>query len=309
MLHNVRTHTLLCLFISFLSLSAVAQDLTDADKHFARGEEYLQKQKYTEAIEEFKEAIRIRPRWPEAYFKLGLAYSAVPLTDRNADYETAALKAFKEAVRLKPDWAEAHNQLGSKYRTFLRYDEAIKSIKEAIRLKSDFAEAHENLGIAYLYTGRYSEGVESLKEAIRLQPNLALSHEMLGLAYLALDDRQKAVEQYDLLKPLDQKMASYLGGKIKSGEKPTFGVTRGRALNIPEPKYPESAKANRISGVVTVEIMIDEEGRVISASAIDGPFELRKAAEDAAMKARFAPTKISGTPIKIKGRIDYNFSP
>jgi TonB family protein len=59
--------------------------------------------------------------------------------------------------------------------------------------------------------------------------------------------------------------------------------------------------------VVTVQVTIDEAGRVISAKAIDGPPMLLAAAVAAANGARFSPTLLSGQPVKVTGVIKYNF--
>jgi len=61
------------------------------------------------------------------------------------------------------------------------------------------------------------------------------------------------------------------------------------------------------AGTVTVEVVIDVNGRVISAKATGGPVMLREAAERAAMQARFTPALLSGQPVKMSGVINYNF--
>ncbi len=86
------------------------------------------------------------------------------------------------------------------------------------------------------------------------------------------------------------------------------GVLNGRAINLPTPDYPEAAKRMRITGVVSVEVVIDEMGKVISAVAANGPPTLRDAATKAALRARFSPTKLSGQPVKVSGVINYKFS-
>jgi protein TonB len=58
---------------------------------------------------------------------------------------------------------------------------------------------------------------------------------------------------------------------------------------------------------VTVQITVDEGGRVVSASAVSGHPLLRAAAEGAARQARFSPTLLSGQPVKVTGVITYNF--
>ena len=85
------------------------------------------------------------------------------------------------------------------------------------------------------------------------------------------------------------------------------GVLNGKALNLPKPAYPLTAKSARQSGVVVVEVVIDVNGKVISARAISGPVLLQQAAIQAAHQAKFSPTILSGQPMKVVGTINYNF--
>jgi len=64
----------------------------------------------------------------------------------------------------------------------------------------------------------------------------------------------------------------------------------------------------RTSGVVSVDVVLDETGKVVSATATSGPTILREAAVQAALKARFSPTKLSGQPVKVSGVINYKFA-
>jgi len=86
------------------------------------------------------------------------------------------------------------------------------------------------------------------------------------------------------------------------------GVLNGTAMLLPPPIYPENAKRMRTQGVVTVDVILDETGKVVSANATSGPAVLREAALQAALKARFSPTKLSGQPVKVSGVINYKFA-
>jgi len=88
----------------------------------------------------------------------------------------------------------------------------------------------------------------------------------------------------------------------------TGGVLNGTAISLPAPMYPDAARRFRISGMVTVEVIVDETGKVISALATTGPAVLREVAVQAALRARFSPTKLSGQPVKVSGLINYKFS-
>ena len=85
------------------------------------------------------------------------------------------------------------------------------------------------------------------------------------------------------------------------------GVLNGKAISLPKPPYPAIAKAARASGTVTVQVTIDESGKVISARAVGGHPLLQQAAVQAAYGARFSPTQLSGQPVKVTGVITYNF--
>jgi TonB family protein len=86
------------------------------------------------------------------------------------------------------------------------------------------------------------------------------------------------------------------------------GVLNGTAVTLPPPIYPEAAKRMRTQGVVQVDVILDETGKVVSANASSGPGILRDAAVQAALKARFSPTKLSGQPVKVAGVINYKFA-
>ena len=86
------------------------------------------------------------------------------------------------------------------------------------------------------------------------------------------------------------------------------GVLNGKALDMPKPLYPETARRARMMGVVTVEVVIDVSGKVIGARAVSGPEMLRDAAERAARQAKFTPALLSGQPVRVSGVINYNFS-
>jgi TonB family protein len=85
------------------------------------------------------------------------------------------------------------------------------------------------------------------------------------------------------------------------------GVLNGEAKSLPKPIYSAAARAVRAQGQVTVQVTIDESGRVVSANAVNGHLLLRQEAERAARNARFSPTLLSDVPVKVTGVITYNF--
>lgn len=84
-------------------------------------------------------------------------------------------------------------------------------------------------------------------------------------------------------------------------------VLNSRALSLPPPTYPQLARNIRLQGTVIVQVLIDEQGNVLSAKATSGHPILIPEAQRAAMRARFSPTLLSGQPVKVQGAITYNF--
>jgi protein TonB len=85
------------------------------------------------------------------------------------------------------------------------------------------------------------------------------------------------------------------------------GVLNGKAIRLVTPPYPAIARSAHASGQVSVQVLIDENGNVISATPTSGHPLLRAAAQSAAMQSKFSPTKLSGQPVKVNGVIIYNF--
>jgi uncharacterized protein (TIGR02145 family) len=161
----------------------------DAEGYFNLGVDHAEAGRYQEAIEAFKQAIKLKPDDAEAYNNLGFAYNKLGRLQE-------AIEAYKQAIKLKPDYAEAHNNLGNVYNKLGRYQEAIDTFKQTIKLKPDLVEAHYNSGIAYKNLGRWEEAIEAFKQAIKLKPDFAEAYNNLGVAYYKLDRYQEAIEAY-----------------------------------------------------------------------------------------------------------------
>lgn len=86
------------------------------------------------------------------------------------------------------------------------------------------------------------------------------------------------------------------------------GVLNGTALELPKPAYTAVARQVGARGTITVQVVIDEHGRVVSAHAVDGHALLRAEAVRAALRARFKPTLLSGIPVSVQGVIKYQFT-
>lgn len=74
-------------------------------------------------------------------------------------------------------------------------------------------------------------------------------------------------------------------------------------LHKVNPKYPPASKLQKIEGLVTVAVEIDERGLVTEARVLGGPRELRRAAEMAALDWQYV-----ATGKQAQATIDFNFT-
>ena len=105
--------------------------------------------------------------------------------------------------------------------------------------------------------------------------------------------------------PLDESAAGAASSSSCIGER---GVLAGKVLSQPQPAYPPIAKAARAQGTVTVQIIVDEEGRVSAAQAICGHPLLRSAAVASVRQWVFSPTLLDGKPVLVIGVVTVNFN-
>lgn len=104
------------------------------------------------------------------------------------------------------------------------------------------------------------------------------------------------------------KLDDSASGNSNDNKEVAGGIINGKAISKPTPAYPAEAKANRVSGKVTVQILVDEKGRVIDACAIEGPTLLLQNSENAAYRTIFSPTLLSGQPVKVSGTVTFNYT-
>ena len=85
------------------------------------------------------------------------------------------------------------------------------------------------------------------------------------------------------------------------------GILNGKAVTLPKPPYPPLARQTKASGTVVVQVLVDERGNVIQARPVSGHPLLQAAATTAARSAKFAPRRVGGKAVKVRGLLNYNF--
>jgi len=116
-----------------------------------------------------------------------------------------------------------------------------------------------------------------------------------------------AVNESDSSGEMKDSSGDSMSATAQTPKRISKGVLNGSALNLAKPEYPAAAKAVKAEGAVNVQVEIDEQGNVISASAVSGHPLLQTASVEAARNSKFAPTLLQGNAVKVTGIIVYNF--
>ncbi len=132
--------------------------------HNNLGSTYSKLGRDDKALDHFKEALRLRPEFPEANYNMGHMVAMSGKLDEARDY-------FRKAIRLKPDYAEAHNGLGAVFFQQGNLGEALGHFQEAARREPDYAAAHFNIGVVLERMGRSEEAVGEYRTVLRLNPD------------------------------------------------------------------------------------------------------------------------------------------
>ncbi|MEO6049878.1 MAG: TonB family protein [Pyrinomonadaceae bacterium] len=94
----------------------------------------------------------------------------------------------------------------------------------------------------------------------------------------------------------------------KVGSPLDVGSLKEYATSQTIPTYPPAARSVRASGIVKVQVTVDEKGEVAEVQKTSGPSLLQGAAKDAIRKWKFRPFVRDGQPVKATGFVNFNFA-
>jgi tetratricopeptide (TPR) repeat protein len=113
------------------------------------------------ALECYSEAIKIEPKFKEAYFNRGLV-------KHDLKHYKGAIADFTKAIELDPYDTAAYCFRGISKNKIKTYNEAITDFNRALELDPNFEEAYFNRGIAMIKLGKKEDGCLDLKKALEL---------------------------------------------------------------------------------------------------------------------------------------------
>lgn len=170
---------------------------------------YTLQGKFPDAVAAFQETVKLSPTDPQAWSNLGRA-----LTGQGKDADAVA--AYQKAIELRPDYADAYYNLGVAYAEQGKYIEGLEALQKAIKLKPDFTEAWYNLGVVSQKHGQPDEAVVFYQQAVKLKPDYADAWGGLVKSYMSLKQFKEAGDAAKEMKRIDPEKANTLADELRA---------------------------------------------------------------------------------------------
>src|SRR5262245_15846651 len=150
--------------------------------HLIFGRAYRETVFLAVAIEEFKKAVSLDPKFSRAHYYLGLTYL---LKDGTSKFNDAA-EEFKIALALNPDDYFANYYLGIIHLKERRLEPAISLLEKASQLQADNPDPYFYLGQAYQAVEKHDRVIEALRRSIALTPSVSHNDYQVAKAHYQL---------------------------------------------------------------------------------------------------------------------------
>ncbi len=163
-----RLYAAIIVVLSFVSLSALADELKDISQLAAQGQQAA-------ALERINTYLAANPRDAQAMFMKGIILAESGKRDE-------AIKSFTDLTEKYPNLPEPYNNLAVLYADAGQYDKAKKALETAIKTHPSYATAHENLGDIYarMASEAYDKALQLDSGNARAQSKLSMIKDLFG---------------------------------------------------------------------------------------------------------------------------------
>lgn len=205
--------------------------------YFALGDHAAVSRAYVQAIQYYKEALRLRRNSWRAWYNLGFAQATL-------GQASEATQSFLNALKINPAVPKAHFNIGAFLAERGQMEEAIRHYEAELRINPKSAMALNNLGTAALSVGDLDRAARYLTEALAINPTLAEAHQNMGAVLDRQNRPQEALAHFSeavRIDPQSPRAQTSLGNALLSqGRYQEAAVHISEALRID----PSSVSAN-----------------------------------------------------------------
>lgn len=229
------------LFISLFFFSTGMAQMNNAVTFYKAGIAHKNNYKFSEALVAFSQATSLNKRFDSAYYEMGNIYSE----SGNADL---AIGNYKKTLAINPRFVNALINTGKAYRDIKvnldsalffydaalkldsankelyyslawihnarkEYEQAIPYAIKSLEIDNKYKPAYGELGHAYRASKKFAECIEQFKKNLAVSV-VDVAYLYSGYAYTELNNKEAALQMYEELKKVNEKMAGALKIKI-----------------------------------------------------------------------------------------------
>jgi tetratricopeptide (TPR) repeat protein len=165
----------------------------DAPSLEQRGDLYMVRKYYAEAIRVYTRLTQMEPRNALFHNKLGIAYHQMQDLD-------SARRSYRRAIDLNPQYAQAINNLASIEYAQKEFRNAILTYLRALKLTPGDAVIYSNLGTAYFAREEFEYATQSFRYALLLDPEVFRRSGRVGTIVQQRDEGNPAVFNFYMAK-------------------------------------------------------------------------------------------------------------
>ena len=214
------------------------------------------------AIISFKQAIKLKPDFYQAYYNMAISL-------KDSDKHQDAIDANKKAIKLNPNYFEAHANMGVSLHALERFDEAVISYKKSISINPRFSHVHENLANVLKDMGRFDDAIKSYIIAVKIRPDNEITHFNMATCLEKSGNIDAAIGAYlkgFRINPNNAIEYCNLGNLYLRNEKPTEAMASfEKAIKI-DPDY---AEAHMFIGNIFSKFKQDDDAKLSLEKSIE----------------------------------------
>jgi predicted Zn-dependent protease len=185
---------------AFLTMEKLAQIAPGSVwRHLAAAEAQESQGSYSQAIQEYREVLRLEPNRPGIHYRIGRSLMGRFWQRQSQGDVSVAQQEFAEELRSHPDNANAAYELGEICRKNKQNDDAQRYFEQALEYYPDFAEAQLGLAAVLLEKNQPEAALPHAQRAATVDPENEVCWYRLAKVQRSLGnvaEQQKALAEY-----------------------------------------------------------------------------------------------------------------
>ena len=156
--------------------------------------------KFNEAINHYKNVIKINPSIVFAHYNLGLIYEKLGKVEQ-------AKMNYKMAIKVNPSFVYSYNNLGIISQIQGQKEKAIKYFKKIIEIDPKNLNGYNNIGLVYASLGRYEKALENYFKSLKIDKDniVAIKSIIFLITYYNSNNNHPLIKANNNLRVLQKK--------------------------------------------------------------------------------------------------------